>query len=166
MPRDALPAPPHPSPGSPEHLRQCSGKASVRSLPDGFSEPALTCPGELTWSHKHTGGFPALQGPPCLCFVPHSYQEGREDFHRVRRVVARLLCYFRARVLQAWLVALPPGSPPPRHVHSVLQLAVFRHRTVRLLLDFLSPALGSARTGMFRLQVLALLVFNNPPVCR
>ena len=45
MPRDALPAPPHPSPGSPEHLRQCSGKASVRSLPDGFSEPALTCPG-------------------------------------------------------------------------------------------------------------------------
>lgn len=65
-----------------------------------------------------------------------------------------------------WLVALPPGSPPPRHVHSVLQLAVFRHRTVRLLLDFLSPALGSARTGVFRLQVLALLVFNNPPVCR
>lgn len=94
MPRDALPALPHPSPESPEHLLQCSGKASVRSLPDGFSEPALTCPGELTRSHKHTGGLPAPQGPPCLCFVPHSYQEGREDFHHVQWVAACLLCYF------------------------------------------------------------------------
>ena len=166
MPRDALPALPHPSPESPEHLLQCSGKASVRSLPDGFSEPALTCPGELTRSHKHTGGLPAPQGPTCLCFVPHSYQEGREDFHHVQWVVACRLCYFCARVVQTWLVALPLDSPPPRHVRSVLQLAVFRHRTVRLLLDFLSPALGSARTGVFRLQVWALLVFNDPPVCR
>ena len=64
------PLPPRPSPGSPEHLLRRSGKASVRLLPDGFPEPALTCPGELTRSHKHTGGLPALRGPPCLCFTP------------------------------------------------------------------------------------------------
>lgn len=154
------PHPPHPSPGSPEHLLRRSGKASVRSLPDGFPEPALTCPGELTRSRKHTGGLPALRGPPCLCFVPDSYQEGREDFHHVQWVVARLLRYFCAQVVQTWLVALPPGSPPPWHVPTVLSaLAVFRHRTVRLLLDFLCPALGSTRTGVFRLQVWAFLIF-------
>lgn len=95
---------------------------------------------------------------------------------RIRKVVRIFITFsglppaccaiFCARVVQTWLVALPPGSPPPRHVRSVLQLAVFRHRTVRLLLDFLSPALGSSRTGVFRLQVWALLVFNDPPVCR
>lgn len=155
---DALPLP-RPSPGSPEHLLRSSGKASVGSLPDGLPEPALTCPGELSWGPEH-------RGPPLPCRVPlfvcrpHSCQEGREDLHCVQRVVTCQFHYFCAQVVQTRLVALPPGSPPPRRVPTVLSArAVLRHRAVRLPLGFLCPALGPARTGVFRLPSVGPLVF-------
>lgn len=94
---DALPLP-HPSPGSLEHLLRSLGKASIGSLPDGLPEPALTCPGELSWGHEHRGP-PRPAGSPCVCSAPI----------RIRKD-ARILTVFS-------------GLPPASRVVLVLKLS-------------------------------------------
>lgn len=149
--RDAL-TPPHPSRGQ-EHL-----PAALRKARQGrclWLPERLACPGELTRAAS-TQGPPSPLGVPLVCVL---------SLIRTRKVV-RIFIMFSglSRLLQLFLCSSCPGvagGPFRLALHPLgtspqcFQLAVFQAQDGQASIRFLCPALGSTRTGVFRLQVWA-----------